>query len=141
MLHRENVLWWGLNCIQKTEILFLTNFLVRDTIKNRDPWDPWAQITKIRNKSWQFSKKSYWDFLLIFSDDKRKGPRQSDKKNKFSVFCMIQIPPNIIFKWCTYYKNRNQKLGLTHGPWHPRAFLLKNGTFHMMEFRKRLLRP
>ena len=28
-----------------------------------------ANLRKISLKSWQFSKKSYWDFLSIFSDD------------------------------------------------------------------------
>ena len=36
-------------------------------------------------------------------------------KNKFSVFLyMTQIPQISFFKWSTYYKNLNQKLGLTH---------------------------
>ena len=47
MLRRQNVLWWDLNRIQKTENLFLTNLGVKIWSKNRDPWHPNVHLVTI----------------------------------------------------------------------------------------------
>ena len=63
----------------------------------------------------QFSKKSYWDFLSIFSADFFKFSHNVWSKINFPIFVYDSDPTKEHFYvYSTFYKNPNQKLGLTY---------------------------
>ena len=85
-------------------------FFVYDSDPTKEHFYGLAHFRKISLKSWQFSKKSYWDFLSIFS----AFFFHFFSLVNFLFFVYASEPTKEHFYvYSTFYKNLNQKLGPT----------------------------
>jgi len=65
---------------------------VYDSDPTKEHFSGGANITKISLKGWQVSKKSYWDFLSIFSDDLFYFPNKFRSKLNFTLIFVDSDP-------------------------------------------------